>query len=189
MARRGMDHVRTRIMDGEDRTLADGSFDAALSRVGLVEFPDRRRALAEMYRVVRPGGRVAVAVYSTPEHNPLLERSLAMIRPAASLPPLASAQPGPFSLGGPSVLAGALREADFTDIEVRVVPAPLRLPSAAMCTRFAREAFGTWHHMLAGLPPEQQNEAWDELELALRRFEEHGSFVGPYELLVGAGVK
>ena len=186
---RGMDHLQTRVMDGEQLTLADGTFDAALSRIGLLEFPDRRRALAEMRRVLKRGGRVAVAVYSTPPRNPFLATSLAMLWRAARLPPPAAAQPGPFSLGEPGALAGALREAGFTDIAAEVVPAPLRLPSAAACARFAREAFGAWHQLLADVPPDQQNAAWDELELALRQFEAHGAFVGPCELLVGVGTK
>lgn len=186
---RGMDYVQTRVMDGERLTLGDGAFDAVLSRLGLVEFPDQRRALAEMRRVLRPGGRVAVAVYSTPERNAFFAIPAGIIRRAARLPPPAPAQPGPFSLGGPGVLAGALREAGFTDIVVEAVPAPLRLPSAAVCARFAREAFGTWHQLLAGLPPDRQNDAWDEVELALRQFEAHGAFVGPGELLVGAGAR
>jgi hypothetical protein len=55
--------------------------------------------------------------------------------------------------------------------------------------RFEREAFGALHQMLAGLPPERQNEAWDEVELALRQCEKRGNFIGPHELLVGAGTR
>ena len=87
------------------------------------------------------------------------------------------------------MLAGALREAGFTAVAVEAVLAPLRLPSAAACARFAREAFADWHQLLIGLPLDRQNTAWDELELALRQFEAHGAFVGPCELLVGAGTK
>lgn len=186
---RGLAHLATRVMDGERLTLADGTFDAVLSRLGLTEFPDRGRALAEMQRVMKWGGRVAVAVYSTPEQNTFLATSLATIQWATRLPPPAAAQPGPFCLGGPGALAGALRAAGFADIAVEAVPAPLRLPSAAACARFAREAFGAWHQLLAGLPPDDQHAAWDELELALRQFEAHGVFIGPCELLVGMGTK
>ena len=186
---RGIDHLKTQVMDGENLALADGTFDAVLSRLGLIYFPDRRRALAEMWRVLRPGGRVAVAVYSTPERNTFFSIPVGIIRQAAQLSPPAPAEPGPFSLGGPDVLAGALHEAGFTAVAVQVVPAPLRLPSAAACARFERESFGALHQMLVGLSPDRQNEAWDEIELALRQFEAHGAFVGPCELLVGAGTK
>lgn len=185
----GIANLTTQIMDGEHLTLADDTFDAVLSRVGLIYFPDRRRALAEMRRVLKPGGRVVVAVYSTPERNTFFSIPIGIIRRAAQLPPPAPEQPGPFSLGGTGVLEGALREAGFIDVAVEVVPAPLRLPSAAVCARFEREAFGALHQMIADLPTDRQHEVWDEVELALRQFEAHGAFVAPCELLVGVGTK
>ncbi len=187
--RRGLSQVATRVLDGENLALDDQSFDAVLSRVGLIYFPDRARALAEMKRVLGPGGRVSVAVYSTPENNAFFSIPVSIIRREAQLPPPSPAQPGPFSLGGPGVLEGALREAGFKDVEVHAVPSPLRLPSAAECVRFERESFGALHQMLAGLPAERQQAVWEEIERELRQFERDGAFVGPCEMLVGAGSK
>jgi len=50
---RGLTNVETRVMDGENLDLPDSSFDAVLSRLGLIYFPDRDRGLTEMHRVVR----------------------------------------------------------------------------------------------------------------------------------------
>ena len=47
--------------DAEALPLPDGVFDAALSECSLCTFPDKRRAIAEMARVVRPGGTIAIA--------------------------------------------------------------------------------------------------------------------------------
>ncbi len=185
----GLSQVETRVMDGENLDLPDASFDAYLSRVGLIYFPDRQRALAEARRVLKPGGRIAVAVYSTPEQNRFFSIPVAIIRRQAELPPPAPNQPGPFSLGGPGVLEQTLRDAGFDEVEVQIVPSPLRLPSAAEYVRFARESFGALHQMLAGLPPERQQAVWEEIEAELRQFEGEEGFVGPCELLVGAGTK
>ncbi len=68
-ARAGLGQVETRVMDGEALELPDDTFDAVVSRVGLIYFPDRARALAGMRRVLVPGGRVAAIVYSTAERN------------------------------------------------------------------------------------------------------------------------
>src|SRR6187402_518060 len=65
----GIDNIETKVMDGENLTLEDDSFDAVISRVGLIYFPDQQRALKEMLRVLKPGGKVAAIVYSTPEKN------------------------------------------------------------------------------------------------------------------------
>ena len=60
--------METRELDGEAlEALPAASFDAVISRVGLIYFPDQQRALPGMRHALRPGGRVAAVVYSTPE--------------------------------------------------------------------------------------------------------------------------
>ena len=61
------------------------------------------------------------------------------------------------------------------------------MASAAECTRLERESFGALHQMLASLTRAEREEAWAEVEEALREFEGPDGFVGPCELLVGAG--
>ncbi|MDP9371492.1 MAG: methyltransferase domain-containing protein [Chloroflexota bacterium] len=181
--------VETRVLDGEHLDLPEASFDAVLSRVGLIYFPDQQGALAGMRRVLKPGGRVGAIVYTTPERNRFFSIPVAIIRRRAHLPPPLPGQPGPFSLGGPGALEEAFRRAGFRDIETRIVPAPLRLPSAAECVRFERESFGALHQMLAGLLEEERRDVWDEIARELRQFEGPGGFEGPCELIVGVGVR
>jgi SAM-dependent methyltransferase len=186
----GLTNLQTLEADGEAlQALPAQSFDAVICRVGLIYFPDRQRALAGMRRALRDGGRIAAVVYSTPERNEFFSLPVSIIRTRAELPPPQPGQPGPFSLGAPGVLEQALVEAGFGDVSVQTVPAPLRLPSAAECTRFERESFGALHQMLAGLPAEQHPAVWDDIESALRRFETGTGFAGPCEMLVGAGTR
>lgn len=186
---RGLTNVETRVMDGEHLELPDAAFDAVLSRVGLIYFPDQQGALAEMRRVLRPGGRVVAMVYTTPERNRFFSIPVGIIRRRAQLPPPQPGQPGPFSLGGAGVLEDAYRRAGFREIETRVVPSPLHLPSAAACVRFERESFGALHQMLGGLSAAERAETWDEIERELRQFEGPDGFAGPCEMIVGVGVK
>ena len=181
--------VETRVLDGEHLDLPEASFDAVLSRVGLIYFPDQQGALAGMRRALKPGGRVGAVVYTTPERNGFFSIPVGIIRRRAQLPPPLPGQPGPFSLGGPGVLEGALHQAGFREIETRVVPSALRLPAAADCVRFERESFGALHQMLAGLPEEGRQDVWDEIARELRQFEGPGGFEGPCELIVGVGVR
>src|SRR4029453_15280274 len=67
--RAGLANVATRAMDGEQLHVDPGAYDAVISRVGLIFFPDQQRALSGMRRSLRPGGRVAAIVYSTPDRN------------------------------------------------------------------------------------------------------------------------
>ena len=149
---RGLKQIETRAMDGEKLDLPDASFDAVLCRLGLMYMPHPVTALREWRRALRAGGRVAVAVFSTPDRNSWGAMPAAIIRRRAQLPPPVPGQPGPFSLGGDGVLAEALRAAGFSEIETRIVQAPLRMPSVAACLQFERESFGALHQMLAGLP-------------------------------------
>jgi SAM-dependent methyltransferase len=188
-AAQGVTNVETRVMDGEHLELPDESFDAALSRVGLIYFPDRQRALGEIRRVLAPGGRIAAMVYSTAEKNPFFSIPIDIIRRRAQLPPPAPGQPGPFSLGEAGVLENAFREAGFEKIAIRTVAAPLRMASTTEYVRFADEAFGALHQMLAGVTEAERESAWDEITRELRQYEGPEGFVGPCEMIIGVGVK
>jgi ubiquinone/menaquinone biosynthesis C-methylase UbiE len=185
----GLSNVATKVMDGENLEADDASFDAVISRVGLIYFPDQQRALRESRRVLRDGGHISAIVYSMPQKNGFFSIPVSIIRRIANLPEPAPGLPGPFSLGGAGVLEDSYRKAGFKEIAVRTVDAPVRFSSAAECVRFERESFGALHAMLANVSQTERNRAWAEIEDALRQFEGPGGFVGPCELLVGAGCK
>ncbi|HWI82688.1 class I SAM-dependent methyltransferase [Ramlibacter sp.] len=186
---RGLRQIETRAMDGEQLDLPDASFDAVLCRLGLMYMPHPAAALREWRRVLRPGGRVAVAVFSSPDRNSWGALPASIIRRRAQLPPPVPGQPGPFSLGGPGVLEDLFRQAGFADPEVRAVPVPHAAASSADYVRVAREAFGGFNAMMADLPPQERESVWNEVEDAMRRFESAGGFEVPGECLVGAATR
>jgi SAM-dependent methyltransferase len=180
-------NVATRTVDGEALEVDPGSYDAAISRLGLIYMPDQLLALREQRRALRSGGRVGAIVYSTADRNGFFSIPVGVIRRRAQLPAPAPGQPGPFSLAGDGVLAELLESAGFGEVEVRGLPAPLRMSSAAECLRFERESFGALHQMLAGLGEAEREETWQEIERELAAFEDGESFSAPCELLVAAG--
>jgi ubiquinone/menaquinone biosynthesis C-methylase UbiE len=185
----GLGNVAVRVMDGESLEVDAGVFDAVISRVGFIYFPDRQAALVGMRRALRAGGRLAGIVYSTPEACPFFSIPVSVIRRRAGLPAPVPGQPGPFSLGAEGVIEEAYAAAGFADVAIRRVSAPLRLESAAECVRFERESFGALHQMLAGLSEPEREEAWEEIERELSQFESGGGFEGPCELIVAAGTR
>jgi len=185
----GCSQVEFAEMDGEHLEVAPGTFDAVISRVGLIYFPDRQAALTGMLRALAPGGRLAAVSYSTPERNGFFSVPISVIRERAQLPPPLPGQPGPFSLGTPEVAEQALRDAGFVDVESVLVPSPLRLPSAADCRLFEQDSFGALHQMLAGLDEPGRAAAWAEIEARLGEFETPDGFVGPCEMVVVGGSK
>jgi ubiquinone/menaquinone biosynthesis C-methylase UbiE len=190
MARQaGLNNIETQVMDGENLTLPDNTFDAVISRVGLIYFPDQQRALQEMRRVLKPGGKVAAIVYSTPDKNKFFSVPVSIIRHRAQLPPPLPGQPGPFSLGAEGVIQKAFSEAGFINVQAELVDSPLRLPSAQECVRFEKESFGALHQMLSTLSDNEKEAVWQEIEAELKQFETQNGFVGPCEMVVAVGEK
>ena len=125
----GLSQVETIEADGEALDgLPTGSFDAVICRLGLIYFPDQARALAGFRRLLRPGGRFAAIVYSTPDRNEFFSVPVSIIRSRAQLPAPQPGQPGPFSLGGPGVIETVLGDAGFSDVDVQAVPAAAAAP-------------------------------------------------------------
>jgi len=182
----GISTMATRVMDGESLDVEPGSFDAAISRLGLMYLPDKLGALAMAKEALRPGGRYAAIVFSEPERNRFFSVPISIIRRNAELPPPGPDLPGPFSATN---LGELLEGTGLQDVEVHRVEAPLRLATAAECTQLERESFGALHQMLAGLDEPAREATWAEIEVALREFEADGEFSGPCELMVGAGTK
>jgi len=185
----GMTWVETRVCDGERIDAPAETFDLAMSRVGMIYFPDQQAALRSMIRALKPGGCVAAIVYATPETNGFFSRPVSIIRERAQLPAPLPGQPGPFSLGGEDVLANVLRQAGLRDVESVNVDAPLRMASAAECLRFQKESFGALHQMMSGLDEKAKAETWDAVGEALAEYETDDGFAGPCELVVAVGRK
>lgn len=185
----GLNNIETQVMDGENLTIPDESFDAVISRVGLIYFPDQQRALKEMLRVLKPGGKVAAIVYSTPEKNKFFSIPVSIIRNRAKLPPPLPGQPGPFSLGAEGIIEKAFTQAGFRNVRSALVDSPLTLPSAKECVRFEKESFGALHQMLSTLTDEEKLSVWEEIEQELKKFETDKGFAGPCEMIVAIGEK
>jgi SAM-dependent methyltransferase len=180
----GISTIATRVVDGEDLDVDPGTFDAAISRLGLMYMPDKQGALAQARRALREGGKYAALVFAEPERNGFFSVPIGIIRRRAQLPPPAAGLPGPFSS---ATLGDQLEGAGFRDVDVRRVASPLELASAAECTQLERESFGALHQMLAKLSEDERQGTWREIEAALGEFETADGFRGPCELLVGVG--
>jgi SAM-dependent methyltransferase len=184
----GVTNLATRVMDGEQLEVEPGFFDAVISRLGFMYFPDQQAAFEAMRSALRTGGRLAGVVFSTPEANGFFSIPVSIVRRRAALPAPLPGQPGPFSFGAPGVIEAAFEHAGFSEVEVKRVSAPVRMASAAECVRFERESFGALHQMLAGLSEVEREDAWREIEHELSRFETSDGFEGPCELIVAAGL-
>lgn len=95
----------------------DASYDVVLCQQGLQFFPDRPRALREMHRVLRPGGRVGLCVWRGIEHNPFNQAVAAGLARYVG-PEAAASIRAPFACGDAELLRTLLADAGFRQVEI-----------------------------------------------------------------------
>src|SRR4026207_280249 len=105
-----------------------------MARFSLQFIPDVQRALAEVRRVVKRGGRFAAAVFSAVERNPFRAAPYAIASRRAGKP-FPESGPGQWALNDPTTLRDAFQRAGFRDVDVRPVPFVYRFPSLADALR------------------------------------------------------
>jgi ubiquinone/menaquinone biosynthesis C-methylase UbiE len=166
-------NVSVSVEDGQALSFADGSFDAVVSNLGLMFFPDPLRGLSEFRRVLRPGGRVAVSV------NTVVERSYnhqINVIIARHMPSLAEAVTRTFALSEASRLQSLFEAAGFADFETHTVRHTFVLPSFdAYYSPFERGGASTGQ-ALAALPEETRRAVREEVQRDL------GDNGGPIEV-------
>jgi len=186
--RAGFVNVETRAADGESLNVADGGFDAAICRLGLMFFPDPGKGLREMFRALKPGGRAATMVFSTPDKNPCVSILVSTAFKHAGLPPRDPYQPGGLlSLGKPGLADELFRHAGFSRVATTKVTAPFRLPSVKDYLDFVRSSASPILQILGRLDEAAKNAAWSEIESKLSAFNTPGGWEGPNELLLTVG--
>jgi ubiquinone/menaquinone biosynthesis C-methylase UbiE len=158
-------------------------------RLGLMLFRDPTQALRAVRRVLRPGGKLAVVVFTTPAANPFMAKPMQILLRHAGKTPPAPGQPGIFALGAAGVIERLFAESGFMAVERRTVALTLRMPSTAQALAMMQEAFGAYRAVISDCPEAVRVAAWAEVAETLRTFETTTGFVAPAEVLVAAGVK
>jgi ubiquinone/menaquinone biosynthesis C-methylase UbiE len=118
----GLENVDYRVVDAERIDLDAASVDAVLCRFGYMLMADPAAALAETRRVLRPGGRVALAVWGAPERNPWFTVAAGLFQERGHLPPPEPDGPGVFTMASQDRTAALLQGAGFESSELVDVP-------------------------------------------------------------------
>lgn len=188
--RAGFEQVQWRVGDGEALPVEPASFDAVVSRLGLMLFPDPLQGLREMHRALRPGGRVCTVVFSTPQRNPCITALTATALRHAGLPGRDPFAPGSlFSLGRPGQLDALFLEAGFQDVATTAMDAVFHMPTVDDYLAFVRSSASPVLQILAGLGEGAAQAAWHDIRQQLLAFETATGWQGPNELLLTAARK
>jgi ubiquinone/menaquinone biosynthesis C-methylase UbiE len=111
--RRGIDNIETVACDVCELPFADNTFDAISCRFGFMFFPDMLMAAREMFRVLKPGGRMATSVWNVPEKNFWITAIMGTINRNMELPPPPPGAPGMFRCAKEGFMTALLSEAGF----------------------------------------------------------------------------
>lgn len=165
--RLGFSNVSSLVLDLEAIDQSDGAYDAVLCRDGLMFAAEPARALEEMRRVLRPGGRAVIAVWGPREDNPWLgavfDSASAILD--KTLPP--PGLPGPFALADQAQLRDLVSGAGFSDVAVEELPLHRRAKDFDDWWSKTSSLAGPLAAVLEELPPPTQAAIRGRLEIAV----------------------
>jgi SAM-dependent methyltransferase len=146
---RGLGNVEFVEADAEALRLPDQSFDAVTCTYGLMFCPEPQRAVDEMHRVLKPGGRIGLVTWDAPSRSPFFGAIGGVGAKWLSLSVPGPDEPGPFRLAARDTLEAMLRASGFADIRIEAVQATFECESVDQyCQLFGDVA---WKARMAAL--------------------------------------
>ena len=184
----GIDNVEFKRLELEWIDLETASVDAVLCRWGVMLIVDPEAAAHEMRRVVKPGGRLAVAVWDAPERNPWATvPGRALVELGLAEPPDPSA-PGMFALAAPGRLKELLEGAGFQDVHVDGVDVRRTNDGLPSYIKETLDLSTPFRRVYEGLSEDDRSAVADKIAAALGPFiDSDGSIHLPGRTLVASG--
>jgi ubiquinone/menaquinone biosynthesis C-methylase UbiE len=176
----GLTNVDYRLIDAERIELADDSVDGVLCRFGYMLLADPAAGLAETRRVLRPGGRLTLAVWGALERNPFFAIiAISLVQRRHIPPPEPPPAPGPFSLASPERVERLLRDAGFAEVRTEEVRGRFVVPGVDEYLSLITDTAGPIGLALRGLAESDRNAVKADVEDSLRRFATGGGYELP----------
>ena len=165
----GLENVEFIESDAAGLEFPAQSFDAALSRWGIIFEPDGEAAAARVRGFVKPGGRMAISSWGSPERVPFLAIPMRTAMERLEVPPPPPGTPGPLSRPTPDAIGGLLSAAGFSDVEVEEADVTFEWASPEEFTRFLKEIAPPLNAIIDPHPPEVREETWAAIAEAIRQ--------------------
>ena len=164
----GIDNIEFIEAGADSLDFHSGSFDAALSRWGIIFEPDGEAAAARVRSFLKPGSRFAIASWGPPERVPFLALPMRTAMQELDVPPPPAGTPGPLSRPTHEAISGLLEGGGFSDVTVEEAEVSFEWDSPESFTTFVKEIAPPISSMIAPHPPDVQEQTWQAITDASR---------------------
>jgi ubiquinone/menaquinone biosynthesis C-methylase UbiE len=188
-AAHALGNMEFRLADAEALPFSDGEFDRVTCRFGIMFFPNIPKAMSEIRRVLKPGGRVCFAVFGSLEENPIFRVSLGPFLKRVKMPLPPPDAPHIFRFADETKLANTLSSAGFRDVNTKKERVIFSWPGPAEESWAAtRELAAPFKKLIEAIPPEQTDEVTREVLEGIRRFQSGDEINLPATVIIAAGI-
>jgi SAM-dependent methyltransferase len=186
LAEEGLTWVDCRVIDAEAIDLPDDSVDAVACRMGYMLMAEPAVALRETARVLKPGGKAALAVWGDAGSNPWAGVPMRAIASHLSLPTPPAGAPGMWSLAEEDQLRALLEDAGFGTVEVVALQDTVEFDSADQWIEMTRRLAGPLRTLWENLDDPTRTDVEQLIREAAEPFEGSDGRVSLPERMLGA---
>jgi ubiquinone/menaquinone biosynthesis C-methylase UbiE len=154
----GLKNIEIHCGDGQELPFSNEMFDLAFSMFGLMFFPDRNKGYSEIYRTLKPGGKILISSWAPVSESPVMQTMFGALK--AMKPEIPEPQSDIESLENPEFFRTELQNAGFNDVEILPVAGEYPITDLQ----------GFWRDMVKGSAPivmlkkSMSPEEWEEKE-------------------------
>jgi SAM-dependent methyltransferase len=175
----GLGNVEFIESDASSLDFPQESFDAAVSRWGIIFEPDAEAAARRIRGFLKPGARMAIGSWGEPDQVPFLAIPMRTTMERLGVPPPPAGTPGPLSRPTPAAIGGLLEGGGFSNVAVEQDEVIFEFESPEHFTAYIRAIAAPIRAMIEQHAGEEQEEAWDAITQAAA---DEGGGSGPLSL-------
>jgi SAM-dependent methyltransferase len=187
-AANGVENIEFMQSDASSLDFPHESFDAAVSRWGIIFDPDGEGAAANVRGFLKPGSRFAISSWGPPDRVPFLGIAMKTTLERLDLAPPPPGTPGPLSRPTPEAIGGLLEGGGFSNVQVEELEIAFPFDSAEQYTEYTKAIAAPIVAMIAPHPEEVQRETWQAItDAAAERADQDGRVTLSNQVLIATG--
>ena len=188
--RRHVTNIEFKRCDATSLPFPDHQFDAAVSRLGVMFFPDPVLGMREMLRVTRAGGHVSLVVWAGSQLNPFSYIVTDVVARHMNEPPAPPCAPGAFKYAEPGALAADLTKAGAKSVRERLFKFEMKAPiSPDEFWTMRSETSGTLREKLMKLDDQKRHEIGARVQEAVREYFPNNQMSFPAQMIIVTGTR